>query len=69
MNILIIKSLQKKIVKQKPKTITAICTHAILIEEAEKKMKKAGIQKIISTNTIEHKTNRIDLTNLLAKEL
>ena len=34
-----------------------------------KKLKKAGVNKIITTNCIEHKTNKIDVTPLLFNEL
>ena len=37
--------------------------------ETKKELKKAGVTKIISTNTIEHKTNKIDIAELLTKEL
>src|SRR5574338_735686 len=38
--------------KQKCGKIYACCTHALLIGDAEKKIKKAGVTKIISTNSI-----------------
>ena len=34
-----------------------------------KKLKKTGVSKVISTNCIEHKTNKIDVTEMLAEEL
>ncbi|MBI2669088.1 ribose-phosphate diphosphokinase [Candidatus Woesearchaeota archaeon] len=50
------------------KSITAICVHGLFVEDAIQKLKKAGVNKIISTNTIEHPTNKIDVTPLLADE-
>lgn len=51
------------------KSITAIGVHGLLIEGAMQKMKKAGVNKVITTNCIEHHTNGIDVTPLLLKEL
>ena len=38
--------------KQKCKKVYVACTHALLMNNAEKKIRKAGITKIISANTI-----------------
>lgn len=59
----------KKAKKLKAKSITAICVHGLFVENAIQKLKRAGINKIISTNTIEHKTNKIDVSSLIIKEL
>jgi len=32
-------------------------------------MKKAGVTQVLTTNCIEHKTNKIDVAELLVKEL
>lgn len=55
--------------KMKAKSITAIGVHGLLVENAMDKMKKAGVTKVITTNCIEHKTNKIDVTSLLVDEL
>lgn len=49
--------------------ITAIAVHGLLVENAVRKLRKAGVTKIITTNTIENATNNIDVSSLLAKEL
>ncbi len=51
------------------RAVTAICVHGLFVEDAILKMKKAGVGKVVSTNTILHKTNGIDVTELLATEL
>ena len=51
------------------KTISAICVHGLFVEKAIEKLKRAGVSKIISTNTIKHKTNEIDVSPLLVDEL
>lgn len=59
----------KEIKKHHPKSISAICVHGLFVGEALKKLKKAGVGKVISTNCIEHKTNKIDVAGLLVNEL
>jgi len=55
--------------KQKSGKISACCTHALLIGDAEKKILKAGVTKIISTNTIPNKTSIVDVSSIIAKAL
>lgn len=59
----------KQAKKKGAKTVSAICVHGLFVENAVNKLKKAGVTKIISTNTIEHKTNKIDVSPLLIEEL
>lgn len=42
--------------KQHSNKIFAACTHALLVEGAKTKIRKAGVSKIISANTIPNKT-------------
>lgn len=51
------------------KSITAIGVHGLLVENALQKLKDAGVSEVITTNCIEHKTNKIDVTELLVREL
>lgn len=55
--------------KQKCKRIYVACTHALLINDAEKKIKKAGVTSIISTNTIPGRTSKVDISNTIAKAI
>ena len=55
--------------KQKCKKIYVACTHALLMNNAEKKIKKAGITSIISTNTIPGKTSKVDISKTIAKAI
>jgi len=59
----------KKALKMGAKTVSAIAVHGLFVEDAVKKLRKVGVNKIITTNCIEHKTNKIDVTSLLVKEL
>jgi len=59
----------KKARRKGAKSITAICVHGLFVEGAIEKLKKAGVTKVISTNTIGHKTNGIDVSELFLKEL
>lgn len=51
------------------KSVNAIGVHALFVEKAFDKMKKAGFKDIISVNTIEHPTNKIDITPILIEEI
>jgi ribose-phosphate pyrophosphokinase len=55
--------------KQKCRNIYAACTHALLIGDAEKRIRKAGVSKIISTNTIPGKTGIVDVSPIIAKAI
>jgi ribose-phosphate pyrophosphokinase len=55
--------------KQKCGKIYAACTHALLITDAEKKIIKAGVTRIVSTNTIPCKTNVVDISSIIVKAL
>jgi ribose-phosphate pyrophosphokinase len=53
--------------KQKCKRVFVSCTHALLVGGAEKRIKKAGVSKIVSTNTIPGTTSKVDVSNIIAK--
>ncbi|MEK6877885.1 MAG: phosphoribosyltransferase family protein, partial [Thermoproteota archaeon] len=55
--------------KQKCRNIYASCTHALLIGDAEKRIKKAGVLKIVSTNTIPGKTSIVDVSPVIVKAI
>ena len=55
--------------KQKCKKVYVACTHALLMNDAEKRIRKAGVTKIISTNTIPSKTSIVDISNIIAKAI
>lgn len=46
------------------------CTHALLVGDAEKKIRESGVEEIISTNTIPNKKSMVvDITNTIAKAI
>lgn len=49
--------------------IFVACTHAILVKDAEEKIRKAGVTKIISTNTMPHPTNEVDVSEMIANSI
>ena len=53
--------------KQKCKRVFVSCTHTLLVGDAEKRIKKAGVTKIVSTNTIPGTTSIVDVSNIIAK--
>ncbi len=55
--------------KQKCKKVYVACTHALLMNDAEKRIKKAGVTKIISANTIPSKTSIVDISSIIAKAI
>ena len=55
--------------KQKCKRIFVACTHALLVNEAAKKIKNAGVSQIISTNTIPGESAKVDVSKVISDAL
>jgi len=55
--------------KQKCKRVYVACTHALLMNDAEKKIKKSGVTRIISANTIPSKASIVDISNTIVKAI
>jgi len=55
--------------KQKCRRVFVACTHALLINGAEKKIKKSGVAKIVSVNTIPGKTSLVDISDTIAQAI
>ncbi len=55
--------------KQKCKKVYVACTHALLMNDAEKKIKRSGVTEIISTNTIPGKTSIVDISEIILKAI
>lgn len=51
------------------KSVAAIGVHGLFVEHGIEKLRRAGVSKIITTNCIEHKTNKIDVSPIILKEL
>ena len=64
-----IKKASEFLKKQKCRRIFVACTHALLMNDAEKKIKKSGVTKIISANTIPGKTSIVDVSNTIAQAI
>ena len=52
--------------KQNCGKIFACCTHGILVQNAQKRLKSAGVQKLVCTNTIPGTNSIIDVSDVLA---
>ena len=52
--------------KHKCKRVFVACTHGLFVEDAERKIKKAGVSRIISTNTIPRNTSKVDISGMIA---
>jgi ribose-phosphate pyrophosphokinase len=57
--------LQKKGVQK----IYAMCTHALLIRDAAQKIKSAGVQDIISTNSVPSEYSKVEISPEIASAL
>ena len=55
--------------KQKCKRVFVACTHALLMNNAEKRIRKAGVTRIISANTIPGKTSVVDVSSTIVKAI
>ncbi len=55
--------------KQKCRRVYVACTHALLMNDAEKKIRKARVTSIVSANTIPGKTSVVDVSNTIAKAI
>lgn len=55
--------------KQKCKRVFVACTHALLVNDAAKKIKKAGVSQIVSTNTIPGESAKVDVSRVIADAL
>jgi len=55
--------------RQKCKRVFVACTHGLFVEGAEKKIKKAGVSRIISTNTIPRNTSKVDISGVIVDSI
>jgi len=54
---------------QGAKDVSTIAVHGLFVENAMAKLKKAKVNPIITTNCIEHTTNKIDVSSLIVEAL
>ena len=55
--------------RQKCKRVFVACTHGLFIGDAVKKIKKAGVSQIISTNTIPGNTSKVDVSGVIVESI
>ncbi|MDH3764606.1 MAG: ribose-phosphate diphosphokinase [Nitrosopumilus sp.] len=55
--------------KENFRKMYVVCTHPVFVGDAERKIKKAGVTKIIGTNSIEGKFSKIDLSGIISKAI
>ena len=55
--------------KQKCKRVFVACTHALLVNDAAKNIKNAGVSQIISTNTIPGDSAKVDISKVISDAL
>lgn len=49
--------------------VTCVVVHALLADGAEAALREAGVTRLVSTNTLAHATNGIDIVPLLARRI
>lgn len=49
--------------------IYVVCTHPVFVGDSERKIKKAGVTKIIGTNSIQGKFSKVDLSGMISKTI
>jgi ribose-phosphate pyrophosphokinase len=49
--------------------IFVACTHPVFVGDSEKKIRKAGVATIIGTNSIQGKFSKIDLSEIISREI
>jgi ribose-phosphate pyrophosphokinase len=54
---------------QRAESITALVTHALFVDDAYLALRRAGIDTIVSTDSIPHESNALPLADLLAAAL
>lgn len=64
----IVKSIQF-LKKKNLARIYVACTHAVLTDNAEKRLRNAGVYKIISTNSISGKYSLVDLSGMISETI
>mgnify|MGYP006125712551 FL=1 len=55
--------------RQKCKRVFVACTHALLVNNAAKKIKSAGVSQIISSNTIPGDSAKVDVSKVISDAL
>jgi ribose-phosphate pyrophosphokinase len=55
--------------KNKADKIYAMCVHALLVEDAAEKIRAAGVQEIISTNSIPTRYAKVDISPVISASL
>jgi ribose-phosphate pyrophosphokinase len=49
--------------------VVAVCTHPLLVGEAEAKIKQVGVTDVIGTNTVPSKASKVDVSEVIASHV
>lgn len=55
--------------KSRPASMSACCTHGLFVEGADKRMREAGITRIVSTDTIESEYSAVSVAPMIAEAI
>ena len=53
--------------KENFRNMYVVCTHPVFVGDSERKIKNAGVSKIIGTNSIEGKFSKVDLSGIISE--
>ena len=55
--------------KENFRNIYVVCTHPVFVGDSERKIRNAGVTKIVGTNSIEGKFSQMDLSGIISKAI
>ncbi len=59
----------KILLEQGAKQVFAVCVHPLLIGDAEKRIREAGVEEIVGTDSIPKRASKVSLASLISSEL
>jgi ribose-phosphate pyrophosphokinase len=64
-----VKAAAEVVLSQGASRVVALCAHGLLIGDAQQKLEKSGVEKVIGTNTVPGNFSQVDVTDALASHL
>jgi ribose-phosphate pyrophosphokinase len=64
-----VKAATENVIKRGANKVIAVCVHPVLVGDAQSKLEKAGVTRIVGTNTIPGKSSIVDVSATIASHL
>lgn len=64
-----VKAAAEAVLSQGANSATAVCVHALMVGDALDKLERAGVRKIVGTNTLQGKYCQVDVAETIASHL